>query len=146
MIQRLFLSPTRYPNLKKTLQQSSLFLHFFKDLQNQNFARSGLESVFQRFALKNLSTLSHPLKSTSKSKNLTVYSKTSNSSLITYKKISITFFCYLYRHYYLFLQQATFGHLFLQLLLCLIFLFGRFKSLKCSSDWTRQLEQKKTFL
>ena len=29
--QRLFLSPTWYPNFKKKSQQSSLFLHFFKD-------------------------------------------------------------------------------------------------------------------
>ena len=54
MFQRLFLSPTRYPNLKQTLQQSSLFLHFFKDLQKSKFCtiRFGIsfpEIYFKKF-------------------------------------------------------------------------------------------------
>ena len=54
----------------------------------------------------------------------------------------IFFLLFLYQQYFLLLLQTTFGHSILQLLLCIFFLFGRFKSFKVSSDWIRQLEQK----
>ena len=74
------------PKFVKTPQQSSLFLHFFKDFQSSKSCLIRFGTDFQKFALKKSSTLSYPPKFRSKSENLTIYSKNSNFSLITYKK------------------------------------------------------------
>ena len=64
------------------------FKDSFYSLSNSQIFQNSLAKVFiplkifQRFALKNSSTLSYPLKSPSKSKNLTICSKISNFSSI----------------------------------------------------------------
>ena len=117
---------------------ASLFLHFFKDFETSKSCMIEFGIRFQRFALKkNSSTLSYRLKSTSKSKNLNIWSKISNFSSIVYKKNQLTWCedlqrCYFYQFFFLlllilavfflFLQQTTFAHIFLRLLLCTVLL------------------------
>ena len=71
-ISKTLFIPYPTPKFVKIPQQSSLFLHFLRTFKVQNLARSGLVSDFQRFDLKNSSTLSYHLKSTSKLKNLNI--------------------------------------------------------------------------
>ena len=80
--------PYSKPKIVKIPQQSSILLHFLRIFKVQNPAWFGLESNFQMFALKNLSTMSYPPKFTFKLQKLTMYSKISNFSLITYKKFN----------------------------------------------------------
>ena len=88
-ISKTLFIPYPTPKFVKTPQQSSFYSSIFlRTFKVQNLAWSGLVSDFQRFALKNSSTLSYHLKSTSKLKNLNICWKISNFSSIIYKKFS----------------------------------------------------------
>ena len=76
------------PKFVKTPQQSSLFLHFFKDFKSSKSCLIRFGIRFPEVCFENLSTLSYPPKCTSKSNNLTIYSKISHFSLITLKKFN----------------------------------------------------------
>ena len=87
-ISKTLFIPYPKPKFVKTPQQSSLFLHFFKDFQSSKSCLIRFGIKFPEVALKNSSTLSYLRKFTSKSKNLTIYSRISFISLITYKKFN----------------------------------------------------------
>ena len=74
--------PYPIPKFVKTHQQSPYSFISLRIFKVQIPAWFGLESDFQRFALKNSTILSYPLISTSISKNLTIY------SLNIYKKFN----------------------------------------------------------
>ena len=98
-ISKTLFIPYPTPKFVKTPQQNSLFLHFFKDFQSSKscMIRFGVrfpEICFEKFINFEL------------------------SSQIYIKIKKFFFFCYLYWQYFLFLQQTTFGNLFLRFLLC----------------------------
>ena len=147
--------PYPIPKFGKTPSKALYFFISIKIFTAQNPVLSGLGSDFQRFALKSSSTLSYPLKSRPKSKNLTIYSKIKNFSLITHKKLNqvdesnfgnatcsnfppfVTYIGNLSHFYSKQLLVIYFRDCF-----CVYFyLFGRVKSLNWFSDRI-QLEQK----
>ena len=125
----------------KTPQQSSFFLHFFKDFRSSKSCMIRFRIKFPEIYFKNSLTLSYPPKFTSKSKKLTICSKICCFSLITHKKIHqfneknaemllVCFFRYLYgNNSYCYSKQLMvicFSACF-----CVCFhLFGSFKFLK----------------
>ena len=77
--------PCPAPKFVKTPKQSSLFLQFFKEFQSSKSCLIRFGIRFPEICFENSSTLSYPPKFSSKSENLTIYSKISNSSSIVYK-------------------------------------------------------------
>ena len=65
-ISKTLFFPYPTPKLVKTPQQSSLFLHFSKEFQSSKSCMIRFGIRYQKFALKNSSTLSYFFKSTSK--------------------------------------------------------------------------------